>query len=37
MMQSRKAAAAVSRLAGRNAVQMRTFLNPTVSRRGMSA
>ncbi|KAJ4394335.1 ATP synthase F0 subcomplex subunit H atp14 [Gnomoniopsis smithogilvyi] len=30
---SRQAVAAVSRLAGRNAVQMRTFLNPTVSRR----
>ncbi|KAJ4420749.1 ATP synthase F0 subcomplex subunit H atp14 [Gnomoniopsis sp. IMI 355080] len=30
---SRQAIAAVSRLAGRNAVQMRTFLNPTVSRR----
>lgn len=32
--QSRQAVAAVSRLAGRNSVQMRTFLNPTVSRRG---
>ncbi|KUI66409.1 ATP synthase subunit H, mitochondrial [Cytospora mali] len=30
---SRQAVAAASRLAGRNAVQMRTFLNPTVSRR----
>ncbi|KAI7780343.1 hypothetical protein LA080_016191 [Diaporthe eres] len=30
---SRQAVAAVSRLAGRNSVQMRTFLNPTVSRR----
>lgn len=33
-IQSRQAVAAVSRLAGRNSVQMRTFLNPTVSRRG---
>ncbi|CAN8098726.1 unnamed protein product [Discula destructiva] len=30
---SRQAVAAVSRAAGRNAVQLRTFLNPTVSRR----
>lgn len=35
--QSRQAVAAVSRLAGRNSVQMRTFLNPTVSRRGTSS